>query len=421
MFWTVLISVAATLFLAALAMNFATPEKRLERRTQHIYGISDPQFRREMSVLLGPSITAGNHVTALQNGDEIFPAMLEAIRGASTSVTFETYIYWSGEIGEAFTEALSEKARAGIPVRVTVDWVGSLKMDSALLDQMVKAGVQLQRYRPLHWYNLGRMNNRTHRKLLVVDGKIGFTGGVGIADQWQGDAGDPEHWRDSHFRFEGPAVAQLQAAFNDNWIKTAGEVLNGASYFPPLEPAGTMDAHVFIASPAGGSESMHLMYLMAVAAAEHTIDLAASYFVPDILLSRAIVAARKRGVRVRILVPGPHIDSATVRIASKGEWGDLLKAGVEIHVYQPTMMHTKMLIIDDLLVSVGSTNFDMRSFELNDEANLNIYNRDFAVRMTAVFEGDLAQAQRYSLERWLNRPLRERVAERVLLPIRSLL
>jgi cardiolipin synthase len=154
----------------------------------------------------------------LQNGDEIFPAMLEAIRGASTSVTFETYIYWSGEIGEAFTEALSEKARAGIPVRVTVDWVGSLKMDSALLDQMVKAGVQLQRYRPLHWYNLGRMNNRTHRKLLVVDGKIGFTGGVGIADQWQGDAGDPEHWRDSHFRFEGPAVAQLQAAFNDNWI-----------------------------------------------------------------------------------------------------------------------------------------------------------------------------------------------------------
>jgi cardiolipin synthase len=421
MFWTVLITAAATLFLVVAAMNFAIPEKRLERRTPHLYGISDPQFRREMSVLLGPSIVAGNRIVALQNGDEIFPAMLEAIGSARVSITFETYIYWSGEIGEAFTEALSERARAGIPVHVTVDWLGSIKMERDLLERMEEAGVQLKRYRPLHWYNLSRMNNRTHRKLLVVDGRIGFTGGVGIADQWQGRATDPDHWRDSHFRIEGPAVAQLQAAFNDNWIKVTGEVLNGATYFPPLRPAGDVDAHLFIASPAGGSESMHLMYLMGVAAAAHSIDLAASYFVPDELLSRAIVAARKRDVRVRILVPGPYIDSATVRIASKAEWGDLLDAGVEIHVYQPTMLHTKMLIIDRELVSVGSTNFDPRSFRLNDEASLNIYDVNFATDMTRVFETDLQQATSYSLEMWTRRPLRERLEEKLVRPIKALL
>ena len=189
---TIVISGLATLVLVVVAMNFATPEKNLERKIEHRYTIADPQFRREMSVMLGPSIAAGNRVSALQNGDEIFPAMLEAIRAARTSVTFETYIYWSGEIGEAFAEALADRARAGIPVNVTIDWVGSIRMDQALLERMEDAGVQLQRYRPLHWYNLGRMNNRTHRKLLVVDGRIGFTGGVGIADQWQGRARSPE-------------------------------------------------------------------------------------------------------------------------------------------------------------------------------------------------------------------------------------
>ncbi|HET8762140.1 MAG TPA: phospholipase D-like domain-containing protein [Gemmatimonadales bacterium] len=421
MLLTILITAAATLLLVVAAMNFAIPEKRLERRTPHLYAIADPQFRREMSVLLGPSIVAGNRVVALQNGDEIFPAMLEAISSARTSVTFETYIYWSGEIGEAFTEALSERAQAGIPVHVTVDWLGSIKMEHDLLERMEKAGVQLKRYRPLHWYNLSRMNNRTHRKLLVVDGKVGFTGGVGIADQWQGHATDPDHWRDSHFRIEGPAVAQLQAAFNDNWIKITGAVLNGETYFPPLERVGDVDAHLFIASPAGGSESMHLMYLMGVAAAEKSIDLAASYFVPDELLSRAIVAARKRNVRVRILVPGPHIDSATVRIASKAEWGDLLDAGAEIHAYQPTMLHTKMLIIDRELVSVGSTNFDPRSFRLNDEASLNIYDAGFAAEMTRVFETDLQRATSYTLEMWRRRPLRERLEEKIVRPIRALL
>lgn len=419
MFWVVGITVLATSLVLIMLQNFKTPEKVLERKVEHRHKVSDPQFRREMSVLLGPAIERGNQVTALQNGNEIFPVMLQAIRSAQTSITFETFIYWSGEIGEKFSQALSERARAGVPVSVIIDWVGSAKMEQSLLDSMQAAGVQLHRYRPLHWYNVGRMNNRTHRKLLVVDGRIGFTGGVGIADQWAGDGGDPEHWRDSHFRIEGPVVAQLQAAFNDNWIKTTGRVLNGPSYFPALQEEGEMEAHVFVASPAGGSESMHLMYLLAIAAAETTIDLAAAYFVPDRLLIEGLIAARVRGVRVRILLPGPHIDSFTVKIVSKTDWGALLHAGAEIHVYQPTMLHTKLLVIDNEFVSVGSTNFDIRSIRLNDEASLNIYSRDFATQMTAVFEDDLLAAERYSFASWKSRPLREKFSEKVLLPIKS--
>jgi len=419
MLWTIAITVMVTVLAVVLAMNFATPEKQLERKVEHHFAISNPQFRREMSVLMGPSIMSGNRIEALQNGAEIFPAMLEAIRGARTSITFETYIYWSGEIGEKFTEALSERARAGIPVHVTIDWVGSIKMEQELLDRMEDAGVQLERYRPLHWYNLRRMNNRTHRKLLVVDGRIGFTGGVGIADLWQGKAQDPDHWRDMHFRIEGPVVAQFQAAFNDNWIKTTGHVLNGPSYFPALAPAGDVDAHLFIASPSGGSDSMHLMYLMAIAASEHTIDLAASYFVPDELIVKALIAARKRGVRIRIVLPGPHIDSETVRIASKAEWGPLLQAGVTIHEYQPTMLHVKLLVVDGEMVSVGSTNFDIRSFQLNDEASLNLYDRAFAEAMTASFEQDMRRATPYTYDMWRGRPWKERMAEKIVLPIKS--
>ena len=419
MLWVIGITVVATSIALILLQNFKTPERTLERKIEHRHAISDPQFRREMSVLLGPAIVQGNHVTALQNGDEIFPAMLQAIHSAQTSITFETYIYWSGEIGKEFSQALSERARAGVPVSVIIDWVGSAKMEQSLLDSMQAAGVRVHRYRPLHWYNLGRMNNRTHRKLLVVDGLIGFTGGVGIADQWTGDGGDPEHWRDSHFRIEGPAVAQFQAAFNDNWIKATGQVLNGPSYFPPLQKEGEMGAHVFIASPSGGSESMHLMYLLAIAAANSTIDLAASYFVPDRLLIEALIAARGRDVRGRILLPGPYMDAVTVKVASKADWGTLLHAGAEIHVYQPTMLHTKLLVIDSEFVSVGSTNFDIRSIRLNDEASLNIYNNQFATEMTTVFEADLLEAEPYSLARWNSRPLRERFTEMILLPIKS--
>lgn len=417
--WTIVITASVTGLVALLGMNLSAPEKKLEKTLAHRYALADPQFRREMSVMMGPAIIPGNRVTALQNGDEIFPAMLKAIREARTSITFETYIYWSGQIGAQFSEALSERARAGIPVHVIVDWAGSVKMDEALLLHMREAGVQIRHYRPLRWYSLDRVNNRTHRKLLVVDGRIGFTGGVGIADQWLGDAQDPDQWRDSHFRIEGPAVAQMQTAFNDNWVKTTGEVLNGPAYFPPLFRAGDVDAHLFIASPAGGSESMHLMYMLAVAAANQSIDLAASYFVPDHLIAEALIAARRRGVRVRVLVPGRYVDSDLVRYASKAGWGPLLQAGMEIHEYQPTVLHTKLLVVDGELVSVGSTNFDIRSFRLNDEASLNLYDRPFAAAMTRVFEADLRRAKRYTYEAWQRRPLTERLFEKLVLPLRS--
>jgi len=408
-----------TMVVVVLALNFATPEKKLERKVTHKHAISDPQFRREISTLLGPSVLPGNHVVDYQNGDEIFPAMLEAIRGARKTITFETYIYWSGEIGKSFADALADRARAGVKVHLVIDWAGSIKMEEAMLEEMKSAGVRIELYRPLHWYHITRLNKRTHRKLLVVDGTVGFTGGVGIADLWTGHAQDPDHWREVHFRLEGPAVAQMQAAFNDNWIKTTGELLNGPDYFPPLQVAGEMDAHLFTASPTGGSESMHLMYLMAIAAATQSIDLAASYFVPDELIIQSLIEARRRGVRVRVLVPGKHIDSQTVRLASKASWGSLLEADVQIFEYQPTMLHVKLLVVDRELISVGSTNFDIRSFRLNDEASLNVYDRAFAEQMTETFERDLLAAKQYTYANWKDRPLRERAIEKLIWPIRS--
>jgi cardiolipin synthase A/B len=412
MIWGLLIGAAGAIVLTLLVLNFMGPEKQIERQITHKYDIDDPQFRRELGTLLGPAIIDGNHVDNLENGAEIFPAMLEAIAGAQRSITFETYIYWSGDIGKRFADALAERARAGVKVHVLLDWAGSQKMEDALVEQLRESGAQVEIYHPLHWYNLGRINNRTHRKLLVVDGKVGFTGGVGIADPWDGTAQDKDHWRDSHFRVEGPVVAQMQAAFMDNWIKTNGVVLTGEAYFPALEKVGTMPAQMFTSSPSGGSESMHLMYLLALSAANETIDLASAYFVPDKLTERALLEALERGVRVRILVPGEFTDSQIVKHASRATWGRLLAEGATIHRYAPAMFHTKLLVVDKRLVSVGSTNFDPRSFRLNDEASLNVYDRGLAEHMTAVFEADLNQSDPYTFDEWVRRPWREKLQER---------
>ena len=394
------------------ALNFTTGEKRIERKLEHHYATDDPQFLHELGTLLGPPIRGGNRVANLENGVEIFPAMLAAIKGAQETICFETYIYWSGDIGRAFVDALTERAEAGVAVHVLIDWVGSQKMEAGLIDRMKSAGVQVEHYHPLRWYHLARMNNRTHRKLLVVDGAIGFTGGVGIADNWDGNAESPKHWRDSHYRIEGPAVAQMQASFMDNWIKTTGQVLQGESYFPDLDSEGEAEAQVFTSSPRGGGDSMLLMYLLAITAAEKTIDLAAAYFVPDELSLAALRAALERGVRIRVIVPGEHIDTEVVRKASRARWGELLEAGAEIREYRPTMFHCKTFIVDGLLVSVGSTNFDNRSFRLNDEANLNVYDAAFAARVTAVFEKDLQKTRRITYEAWRQRPWHEKLLEK---------
>ena len=408
-----LLIILASVSVALLVVNFGASERRVQQEIKHLYPVDDPQFQRAMAMLMGPTIVEGNRVQELINGDRIFPAMLEAIRGAERTVLFETFIYWSGAIGNEFAEALSERSRAGVRVHVLLDWVGSTKVDRELVMKMRDDGVQVRMFHPLRWYNLGRMNNRTHRKLLIVDGRIGFTGGVGIAPQWCGDAQDPEHWRDSHFRVEGPVVAQMQSVMLSNWSRTTGCVLHGQEYFPPLEPAGDTPAQMFSSSPSNGSESMLMMMLLAITAATRTIDIASAYFVPDEVALKSLCSAVHRGVRVRVITPGPHTDQDTVRHASRGLWGPMLEAGVEIYEYQPTMYHCKMLIVDGLMASLGSTNFDPRSFHLNDEANLNVYEADFAQRMTEVFEADLRRSKRITLEAWQNRPAKEKLRERV--------
>jgi cardiolipin synthase len=333
-----------SLIIAPVVSNFIGGEKKIKRHIARLYALDDPRFMNELGVLLGPPFLNGTRIRALLNGEEIFPPMLAAIRSAKVSITFETYIYWSGDIGREFADALAERALQGVKVHVLLDWVGSARMDQSLVASMSAAGVKVRQFHPPHWSHLGRLNNRTHRKLLVIDGRVGFTGGVGVAPQWTGRAQDPAHWRDTHFEVEGPVVAQMQSVFIDNWIKVTGDVFHGPDYFPALEPAGRGMAQMFSSSPSGGSDSMQLMYLLAVTSASRSIDLSASYF-------------------------------------------------------------------DGLLTSVGSTNFDNRSFRLNDEATLNVVDQAFASAQTSIFESDLARSRQVTYAQWRERPLRERLGE----------
>jgi cardiolipin synthase A/B len=394
-----------------LVANLTLGDKVIDQSVPSAYTVADPQFVRSMGVLLGPALLPGNRTRALVNGERIFPDMLEAIRGARHTITFEMYIYWSGAVGEQFTEALIERAQAGVKVHVLIDALGSQKIERGVVERMKAGGVRVEVYNPVRWNTLARMNNRTHRKIMVVDGRIGYTGGVGIGDEWSGDAQDPDHWRDTHFRLEGPAVAQMQAGFMENWIEVTGEVLHGADYFPELRPVGGELAQFFVSSPGGGGESAQLLYLMSIAAAGRSIQLSAAYFVPDDNEVRQLVEARRRGVRVQIIVPGPITDSGPVRRASRSTWGGLLRAGVEIYEYQPTFYHVKVMTVDGLWVTVGSTNFDTRSFSTNDEANLNVYDRDFAQAQERIFAADLARSRRVTLEQWERRPLAEKLLE----------
>ena len=418
--WVLILAVVVvTAAGALLALNLITPERRIERRIARLYSSDSPGFRRSMGVLLGPAILPGNRLEVLLNGDEIFPAMLDAIGAARKSITFATFIYWTCEIGTQFATALAEKAKSGVKVHVLVDWLGSEHIDESYVEMIRKAGGEVEKFHPIRWHNLGRLNNRNHRKVMVVDGSRGFTGGVGIAEEWTGHAQDAAHWRDSHFMVQGPVVAQMQAVFLDSWMRATGRVLHGEDYFPELSAAGDAHAQMFSSSPSGGGESMHLMYLLAITAAEQSILLANAYFLPDDLTLRTLVDALERGVRVRIMTPGKHIDEAKVRRASRAEWGRLLRAGAEIYEYQRTMFHCKTMVVDDCMVSVGSTNFDPRSFRLNDEANLNVYDRQAAAALSAVFEDDLMRCRLVTYESWRTRPLRMKLWEKADALIRS--
>jgi cardiolipin synthase len=409
--FAIILSSVVTIVISLVVRNLSSGESKIEHRVAHLFGVADGQFTRSIGHLLGPPIVAGNRVVALHNGDEIFPAMLAAIRAAEKTISFETYIYWEGEIAREFSDALSERSRAGVKVHLLLDWLGTQKVKADLIDEMKHAGVDVERYHPLRWYNLDRVNNRTHRKLLVVDGRIGFTGGVGIADQWRGKGDSPNHWRDTHYHIEGPVVADVQAAFMDNWLKTRSEVLHGEDYFPQLEEAGTVSAQLFKSSPRQGSESVRLLFLLAVASAQKSIQIGNPYFVPDDLAVKTLVAAKKRGVSIELVLMGQDTDSEFTRKASRSRWGPLLEAGIAIYEFQPTLYHNKLMVVDDCLVSVGSTNVDNRSFRLNDEANLNVLDTAFAQEQVRQFKQDKARSRPITLEAWQNRSRKEKLLE----------
>jgi cardiolipin synthase len=411
-FWAklklVLVTIVVTLLVTIIYANLRNPQKVINHRILSPFSVSDPRFIESISNLLDPNFTSGNKIETLLNGEQIFPAMLSAIRGAQKTITFESYIYWSGTTGEDFAKALAERSKAGVKVHLLLDWSGSDKISKDLLQLMEKAGVEIERYHAPRWYNITRMDNRTHRKILVVDGKVGFTGGVGIADEWTGAGLDAKHWRDTHYKVQGPVVNQMQSAFMDNWLKTRPEVATDHDYFPVIEKTGPTLAQMFISSAAEGGSSVRIMYLMSLAAAKKTIHLESAYFVPDEYVISQLIEAKKRGVAVQIIVPGPYTDSAIVESASRELWGPLLKAGIQIYQYQPALFHCKVLVIDHEFVSVGSTNFDERSFRLNDEANLNVLDKDFAQAQLAAFSQDLTRSKEVTLSDWENRSFSER-------------
>jgi cardiolipin synthase A/B len=341
---------------------------------------------------------------------------LETIRQAESTINCLTYVYWRGEIAREVAGALADRARDGLDVNLLLDAVGTAKMERDLLDDMRDAGVTVARFRPLKPYAVRRLNNRTHRKLLIADGRVGLTGGVGIAEEWTGNAHDPDHWRDTHVRVAGPAVLGLQGAFAENWLEATGNVLVGIGHLPELEPVRDDGAPMqVVRSSAGiGDTNIEALYFLAIASARERIELTAAYFVPRPAFIEALCDAADRGVAVRVLVPGSHIDKGFVRTAGRGTYETLLECGVRIWEYGPTMLHAKTLVVDGAWSSVGSVNFDNRSFQLHDEVTLCVQSRSFAGVLAEQFERDLAVSEEIDPERWKERGLLKRAGENAL-------
>ena len=352
----------------------------------------------------------GQRVEVLTNGAHFYPAMLAAIGEARHSINVEAYIFQPGHIADQIVEALAERARAGVEVRVVLDAIGSSRMKwSAAAARLTEAGCRLDYYQPLKWYRLHRANNRTHRELLIVDGRIAFVGGAGVADWWHEASGpDDPAWRDTMVRVEGPVVASLQGVFAENWLECGGEILTSPTCWPPLASAGPVDALVIRSSPSDRATASRVAFQLLMACARKSIDIHTPYFLPDKTLRRALVETVARGVRIRVLVPGPRTDQRLVRLASRRLYDQLLEKGVRIFEYQPGMTHAKVLMIDDRWAIVGTTNFDNRSFEHNDEVNVAFCDHDVATRLRQDFETDLAQSTEITHDAWLRRPLLEK-------------
>ncbi len=372
---------------------------------------TEETVRGVLEGLLAESWWEGNSVETLVNGDEIFPALLKAIRGAERTINLETYIYWSGKIAHEVADALSERARAGVAVNVVLDWFGCAKMDDSLVATMREAGVRVTIYNRPRWWRFWEGNHRTHRKILVADGRIGFTGGVGIADCWLGDARDETEWRDDHFRIEGPAVGALQRVFEQNWRRENDDALAGEGYYPGLTEAGEVAVQVYSSSPGEGVTEAYAANRLALRSATRHLRLNPAYFVPDPTMEADLIGAVERGVEVEVIVPGKHIDETAVRLASRARWGRLLEGGVAIYEFKPTMIHRKGVIVDDYWLMTGSANFDNRSFRINDEANFNTVDREVVAKAVRLFEADRNRCERITLEGWRGRPWSEKVSD----------
>ncbi len=383
----------------------------MEYRIKHQFGVEEEAFLQTMQALTGSPLQEENSVEILKNGVRTFPSMIAAIRAAKRTITMETYIYWDGEIARVFAEALAERCRAGVEVKLILDAVGSARMSASLIDFLRKNGVEILWYHPLRWYTLSRINHRTHRKLLIIDGRVGFAGGYGIADEWLGDADAHDHWRETNVRIEGPAVTQMQYAFMDNWIKAGGLIPTGLDWFPKVEASGSMRVQVIKSSPSEGVSAVKLFYGLALTSAKQKVSISNAYFIPDSDAVRALEGAARRGVEVRVIVPGRWSDVPIVRQASRMHYDRLLRRGVRVFEYQPTMMHAKTMVIDGLWTTIGSSNFDARSFRLNDEVNVGIYDATVAAEMEAMFEEDLARSVEIRLGPWRRRSWLARAKE----------
>jgi cardiolipin synthase len=395
-----------------IAALLAIAQDQETLKIESAYTAEDRRFPAYLAALLGADATGGNQYQVLTNGDQIFPAMLGAIEGAKRRVSFETYIYDKGSVGDQFTAALAAAAQRGVQVDVVVDAMGSNKVPSETVKRLRDAGAQVGQFGKPNWYTLEELNYRTHRKILVVDGRIGFTGGVGVADHWLGHAQDPEHWRDTMVRIDGPLVRLMEGAFYENFVETLGPAK--ATLDPPDEwqpPTPRDSAFILRSSPTGGSNDLKRLYLLAIGAARKTLDITTPYFIIDESSEWSLMEAVKRGVKIRVLVEGDYTDAKPVKYSSRSTYEQLLASGIEIYEYQPTMMHTKAIVVDGVWSMFGSANFDNRSLELNDEMNVAVSDRDLAQRLLQDFEADLKSAKRLDLDTWGRRPPLEKARE----------
>ena len=366
-------------------------------------------FMRALAGAASDHVMGGNKITVFQNGIEIFPALLEAIASARQSIHFSTFIYLSGHIPRQFADAFSAAAKRGVEVRIVFDKSGSKRVSPALMAQMRKAGCKIKWFRPIRWYSWARYNHRTHRKLLVVDGKLAFTGGVGIADEWDGNGDSPAHWRDTHVRVLGPAVASVQAAFVDTWNEATGELPIDEKYFPTLALAGETSMCGIQSNPVFGTSAAQRSMAVLIAGASRRLWIANAYFIPTPPFVQALCAAKARGVDVKILLPGRYHDQPAVRRASRRTWRKLLDGAVELYEYEPTMIHCKIVIVDSSVTSIGSINFDPRSFALNAEFGVVALDRALAKQMEDAFVHDLRLSRRVTAEDLRQLPLHDRL------------